>query len=297
MNNYEFSDFGIFEDSIGTTESLQVHVDSIKSKISNLKSVLSSESIFMGPIAENCREALDEADINMETISDNLSKICDYLVSVSSNYNSGDNSAKSTILELNYSNFKGRAATVAAAAASNIASSTSSSSKSSGIVPVSTSAYNNVGGLSGSHLDFINSIKDGAVASYNEYGVLPSVTMAQAILESGWGNSSIGNNIFGIKAGSNWSGKTQSVVTNEQDANGNTYQVNATFRDYDSVADSIKDHGKLFTQDFYKPVIDATNYADACRAVKNCGYASAVNYANDLINIIETYGLDQWDPK
>lgn len=295
MKEYEFSDYGIFNDAISTTNSLSGEIESIKDKVSSLNDIISSGSIFMGPIADSCTSAFSDVVTNMTTLSDNFSKICDYLLSTSSEYQLGDQNASSTVLELNYTGFKGKTATIAASALKNVNQITTSSSNNGQVALAS--AYNNPSGLSGSNLDFINSIVDGAVASYNEYGVLPSVTLAQAILESGWGKYSIGNNIFGIKAGSNWTGKVQNVPTYEQNADGSSYQIYANFRDYDSIADSIKDHGKLFTQDFYQPVIDANNYVEACRAVKNCGYATAVNYADSLINIIESYGLDQWDPK
>ena len=156
-------------------------------------------------------------------------------------------------------------------------------------------AYKNPQGLSGSHLDFINMVADGAVQAYKKYGVLPSLTLAQAILETGWGKSTIGYNIFGIKAGSSWTGKVKRVKTAEQRKNGSYYQIYANFRDYDSYAESIEDHAKLLTGERYKRVIQSKNYVDACKAVKACGYATSLNYATNLINIIKKYGLDQWD--
>ena len=161
------------------------------------------------------------------------------------------------------------------------------------------SAYVNCGTreLTGANLDFVNSIKDGAVEAYNKYGVLPSLTMAQAILETGWGKSKIGNNIFGIKAGSNWTGKTINCQTGEQNPDGSRYTINADFRDYDSIDDSIVDHAKLLNSDRYKRVIESKNYKDACVAVRECGYATSLDYSSNLISLVEMYGLDQWDPK
>nr|AIA89463.1 glucosaminidase [uncultured Clostridium sp.] len=49
--------------------------------------------------------------------------------------------------------------------------------------------------------DFVARIKDGAISAQKKYGVLSSLTIAQAILETGWGKYSVGNNIFGVKAG------------------------------------------------------------------------------------------------
>ena len=127
--------------------------------------------------------------------------------------------------------------------------------------------------------------------------MLPSLTIAQAILETGWGKSMIGNNIFGIKAGSSWKGKTINCSTGEQNPDGSRYTVDADFRDYDSIDDSIIDHAKLLNTDTYKKVIESKNYRDACIAVRECGYATSLDYSKNLISLVETYGLDQWDPK
>ena len=162
------------------------------------------------------------------------------------------------------------------------------------------SEYLNPGKLSGDNLDFLKSIVKGAVAAYKKHGVLPSLTLAQAILESYWGRSNLSakyNNLFGIKAGSNWNGKTVNLRTGEQNPNGSRYTINADFRVYDNVADSIEDHALLLCGSRYKNVIASKNYKDACYAVKAAGYATSINYANNLIRIIEQFGLNQWDPK
>ena len=158
-------------------------------------------------------------------------------------------------------------------------------------------AYKNPQGLSGSHLNFVNMVVEGAIESYKKYGVLPSLTLAQAILETGWGRSTIGHNIFGIKAGSSWTGKVINTGTAEQNADGSYTRIRDNFRDYDSYAESIEDHAKLLTTPRYKRVLQAKNYVEACIAVKACKYATSHDYAKNLINIIKKYGLDQWDPK
>jgi hypothetical protein len=66
--------------------------------------------------------------------------------------------------------------------------------------------------------DFINSIKEGALKGYEAYGIIPSLTIAQAILESGWGSSQLSvraKNLFGIKAFSNWRGGKITLPTTE----------------------------------------------------------------------------------
>lgn len=143
--------------------------------------------------------------------------------------------------------------------------------------------------------DFINAIKRGALEGYRKYKVLPSLTMAQAILESGWGIHHIQNNLFGIKAGLSWKGKV-AVRSTKEFVNGKWITVNAKFRAYDSFDESIEDHAKLLgTSNRYKPVKEAQNYKQACNAVWKCGYATDPNYPQKLIQLIEENKLHQYD--
>ncbi len=141
---------------------------------------------------------------------------------------------------------------------------------------------------------FIDKILPGAKKAQDKLGVFVSLTLAQAVLESGWGRSSIGNNIFGIKANAAWKGAKKLVKTTEY-VGGKRIETNAFFRDYASVEDSIEDHAKLLTIPRYKPVIQAKGYKEACKQVQKCGYATDPNYTNKLILLIETYGLNKWD--
>lgn len=273
MDGYSFSDYGIFSSAVSTTNTVKTSVDNCNTALGEVKTIIGNESVFMGPIAEECVKAIDSLNTDLTGLCDNFNTISSYLIQTSSNYSNTDKNASNTIqLKLNGISTTGNGTAIA-------------------------SDYANPGNLSGSNLDFVNEIKDGAVDAYNKYGVLPSLTLAQAILETGWGKSRIGNNIFGIKAGSNWTGKTQNCLTGEQNADGSRYQIYADFRDYDSVSDSITDHAELLTNDRYKPVIAATNYKDACVAVRECGYATSLDYSKNLISLVEQYGLDQWDPK
>ena len=159
------------------------------------------------------------------------------------------------------------------------------------------SEYLDPEGFNDYHSEFVNSIREGAIATYEKYGVLPSLTIAQAVMESGWGRSPIGYNLFGIKAGSKWQGKVVRCGTHEQLADGTVVQTSAVFRNYDSFEESIDDHGKLVSEGRYEKVPQATNYKEAAHAVADAGYATSHNYADSLIGLIEKYGLDQWDPK
>ena len=150
---------------------------------------------------------------------------------------------------------------------------------------------------------FIESISEGATSNYNKYGILPSITIAQAILESGWGKSELAvtyNNLFGIKADLRWSGAVATIVTNE---NYNDSTV-ANFRKYDSINESIEDHGNfLYENSRYAEygLFDGKDYKAQAQALENAGYSTVKNengdliYADKLISLIEKYNLMQYD--
>jgi len=129
--------------------------------------------------------------------------------------------------------------------------------------------------------------------------ILPSLTIAQAILESGWGNSGLtikANALFGIKAGLTWKGKRYSSKTQECYDKVNFTTITAAFRGYNSWAESIADHTNFIVSNSrYKAVLTATNYKTACYAIAKAGYATAPDYAQSLIEIIEQYKLYEYD--
>jgi peptidoglycan hydrolase-like protein with peptidoglycan-binding domain len=145
--------------------------------------------------------------------------------------------------------------------------------------------------------EFINSIREGAFKGYEDYGILTSLTIAQAILESGWGSSQLSvraNNLFGIKAFSNWRGDKITLPTTEW--YGDKKQViNADFRAYDSFNESIEDHNKLLGIERYKPARGCSDYREACRKIYECGYATDPEYPEKLIRIIEENRLYEFD--
>ena len=170
---------------------------------------------------------------------------------------------------------------------------------------VTTSAYqgsDSVDSTSEGQSHFLNAIKQGAMDGAKE-GVLPSITAAQAILESGWGKSSLAqapnHNLFGIKNSDDWGGDTVLVPTQEY-VNGSYITINAAFRKYSSWNDSVVDHAKFFTstewrKNNYRKVINATDYRTAAQELKNAGYATDPGYAGKLIRLIEAYKLYEWD--
>jgi flagellum-specific peptidoglycan hydrolase FlgJ len=125
---------------------------------------------------------------------------------------------------------------------------------------------------------------------------------AQAILETGWGQSvpvdkysgKFSYNLFGIKG----TGTNGSVVSNTWEVyNGVTYRIDANFRAYNSAAESLNDRNKLLlTASRYEPfravMYDSTLGA---WAIKRAGYATDPQYPAKLLNIIKKYGLLELD--
>lgn len=146
--------------------------------------------------------------------------------------------------------------------------------------------------------DFITKISAHIQMACKDTKIFPSVCIAQAILESGWGKASIGNNIFGIKATGKpnkyWDGSYKEVFTHEY-VSGVKTTMRAKFRAYKTVEDSINDHNKLFTLKRYADVLKAVTPEEQAKAIKKCGYATDPKYADKLINLITKYNLKQYD--
>lgn len=132
---------------------------------------------------------------------------------------------------------------------------------------------------------------------YRNSNILPSVTLAQAAWETGWGKHTIGNNLFGVKAGSGWTGKVKNVKTFEYDSRGRKYSTTAAFRDYDSIEDGMVDRGKLLSTSRYTKVKNATSYQEAARELYKAGYATDPQYPNHIIGVIKSNGFDKYDTK
>lgn len=146
--------------------------------------------------------------------------------------------------------------------------------------------------------EFIAMIADMAINTYNTTRILPSVTIAQAILESGWGKSGLtvkANALFGIKAGSSWAGKTYNAKTQEV-YNGARVNITALFRAYDSWYDSVLDHG-LFLRSLgrYSNIVNNTDWKDVCDKLQSDGYATDPDYSAKLKSLISSYALYEYD--
>ena len=133
-----------------------------------------------------------------------------------------------------------------------------------------------------------------AVEHMEEYGIPASITMGQAILESGYGNgylARVANNHFCIKCKSSWTGAT---ITHADD------DPNDCFRVYDSAEDSFRDHADFLNEGSRYEFLfayDADDYKNWAKGLKKAGYATASDYAERLIGVIERYNLQLLDKK
>jgi len=116
--------------------------------------------------------------------------------------------------------------------------------------------------------------------------VSPRILLAQAALETGWGHSVVGNNVFGVKAGSSWSGATVSANTHEME-DGHLTAHRANFRAYASVRQAVDDYASLVSaSDRYRSAMGAgDNIVAYAQALAAGGYATDRNYAAKLIAI------------
>lgn len=144
-------------------------------------------------------------------------------------------------------------------------------------------------------MSFISSIKDGAIKAQTDKGICASLTIAQAILESGWGKSAPGNNLFGIKWTQGCGFLANNLLTTEY-INGVLVKVTASFRAYNTLNDSIYDHAKFLVDNSrYANLIGVKDYKKACTLIQQDGYATDPSYTKLLIQIIEENNLNQYD--
>ena len=134
-----------------------------------------------------------------------------------------------------------------------------------------------------------------ARASQKATGVPASVTLAQAIIESGWGDSHMGDawNFFGIKA---QSGEPFVVVRTREVVEGNDVFINARFRRFASMEECFREHGRFLRDNpRYAPAFETSDSESFARAIHAAGYATDPHYSDALIGIIRDNDLTQYD--
>lgn len=160
--------------------------------------------------------------------------------------------------------------------------------------------------------EFINAVGPIAREDYRKTGVLASVTLAQAINESGWGKSGLtqsSNNMFGMKtslsgnnwSGSAWDGRSYTEVKTTEEYNGKKVIITAKFRKYPSVAQSIADHSAYLSNAMngskrrYDGLTATKSYSSQLSILQKGGYCTWSGYVSELTTLIKKYNLTSWD--
>jgi flagellum-specific peptidoglycan hydrolase FlgJ len=151
------------------------------------------------------------------------------------------------------------------------------------------------------HDEFVQRLLPKAKELQEGYGVLPSIIIGQAILESNWGKSELSstyNNLFGIKAFGN---QPKVNMDTQEFVNEQWITIKGDFRVYDSWEDSMFSHTMLFVNgvdwspEKYAGVLAAQNYVEAAEALQEAGYATDPGYADKVKNVIEVNQLYEYD--
>lgn len=143
---------------------------------------------------------------------------------------------------------------------------------------------------------FIEDLAKAIEKEDKEGKILPSLLLAQGILESAWGTSELakkGNNLFGIKARAD---EPYVVKDTKEFLNNKWITVKANFRKYKDYQECIR-HAidRYLTMPRYSKIIEVKDYRAVCRLVWEAGYATDPKYPEKLINVIETYRLFEYD--
>lgn len=145
-------------------------------------------------------------------------------------------------------------------------------------------------------IDFIAKIANHAKEDMKTSKILASLTVAQAILESNWGESGLtvkGNNLFGMKARVN---QPYGLYDTREYVNQKWITIQAKFRHYKSWGESIADHSRLLsTAKRYKNLVGEKDYRKAVREIYAAGYATDPLYPSKLLSLIERYELYKLD--
>ena len=149
--------------------------------------------------------------------------------------------------------------------------------------------------------EFVKTLAPHAKELQEGYGILPSIILGQAILESDWGQSELAskyNNLFGIKAYGN---QKKIKLDTQEFVNEQWITIKGDFRVYDSWEASMDDHTLLFVNGVtwnpqkYEAVLTASNYQEAAEALQAAGYATDPTYAAKIKAVIEENSLYQYD--
>lgn len=126
----------------------------------------------------------------------------------------------------------------------------------------------------------------------------PSAIIAQAILESGSGNSKLASryyNYFGLKAGSKWTGRVVTMSTKEEYKVGTVTTIKDGFRVFASMFDGVNGYFDFISTSRYSNLKSATSPKDYLEKIKADGYATSSKYVDNVYKVVTQYNLTQYD--
>lgn len=124
----------------------------------------------------------------------------------------------------------------------------------------------------------------------------PSSVIAQAVIESGNGNSLLAkkyHNYFGLKCGSGWNGKSVNMQTKEEYTSGTLTTIRDNFRVYDDMESGVKGYFDFIQYPRYNNLKKATSSRNYLELLKQDGYATSSKYVNNVYNIVKKYNLEK----
>ena len=131
-----------------------------------------------------------------------------------------------------------------------------------------------------------------------QYGILVcSPIIAQAILESGWGDSRLSaqyHNYFGLKCGSKWPGKSVNLTTREEYSPGTTTVIRDNFRVYSSLEEGVKGYFEFLQLSRYQNLRGIRDPRKYIETLKADGYATESSYVSDVMKLIEQHKLTEY---
>ena len=147
--------------------------------------------------------------------------------------------------------------------------------------------------------EFIEQIATYVKKYAGDYGIMVhSPIIAQAILESGWGRSTLAseyNNYFGLKCGGAWNGKSVNMATQEEYEVGVMTDIRDNFRVFDSMEDGVKGYFDFINYSRYSNLKGVTDPEEYCRLIKEDGYATSSTYVDSLLRVIYDNNLTRFD--
>jgi len=162
-----------------------------------------------------------------------------------------------------------------------------------------TKAVGKLNDVGSTRLRFVLDIANYVRKYAPQYGIkVYSPIIAQAIHESGWGESRLAaqyHNYFGMKCGTKWTGRSVNMKTQEEYSAGSLSTISANFRAYDSMEEGVKGYFEFIQLPRYANLKGVTSPRQYLQNIKNDGYATGSQYVNNTMNLVNLYNLTQFD--